>query len=99
MIHIAILQHTPDQCPGHNKGLFDDLQTKLPRLPEFAGKYNVEVRGMYAMVPSHKTIAVVEAPDADAVSRFLIEAGITAWNHCEVAPAYSPQEALAMAQL
>jgi hypothetical protein len=94
MLFIAIAQHTPDQCPGHNKELFDELQSTMPRLPDIAQKHGVKILGFYSMMPSHKTVALCDAPSFEAASMVLFDSGLTGWNTIEIAQAYTSEEAM-----
>jgi hypothetical protein len=94
MLFIAIAEHTPDQCPGHNKELFDELQSTMPRIPEIAQKHGVKMLGIYAMMPSHKSVLLCDAPSFEAASLVLYDAGFTRWNTTEIAQAYTAEEAM-----
>ena len=87
MPHYAVLaDHSPDICPGSNAKTRD-------RAREGAGPENIQkVAGSLGLSfvlepqhldPTHRVIAVVDAPSIEAVNQFAFETGLVQWNTVE----------------
>lgn len=79
--------HSPDICPSSNASVRAramEMGSQLPKLAEDAGvRFDVEPQHVD---PTHRTIAVVEAPSVEVVCRFVDDTGMSQWNTVEVAP-------------
>jgi len=84
MSHYAILaDHSPDICPGSNAKTRD-------RAREGAGPENIQkIAGALGLSfvlepqhldPTHRVIAVVDAPSIEAVNQFVFDTGLVQWN-------------------
>ena len=49
MLFVGIARHTPSQCPGHVKEVFDQVSADMPKLPELAQQHGVKPIGQYIM--------------------------------------------------
>lgn len=94
MLFTAIAQHSPAQCPGYVKELYEQVSANMPKLPELAQKRSVNIMGMYVQLGTHKTIIVMDAPSYEAAEGLLDDAGLMAWNTIELAQAYPPEEVM-----
>jgi hypothetical protein len=87
--YVLLADHTPDLCPSSNartrarafEGLGPDT------LPKVMADHDVSfaLEPMH-LDPSHRTIAIVEAPNVEAVVRFVNDSGLSQWNTVEVCP-------------
>ena len=89
MLFVGILQHTPVQCPGNNKQLFDEVMAMMPRLPEIAKRHSVKILGLYSLMPSHRNVVVLDAPSAEAAETLLLDMGLGGWNTGELSLAHT----------
>ena len=97
MNFVAIAEHSPDQCPGHVKGLFDEVAADMSKLDDLQKKHNVTLTGLYIMYASHKTVVVMDAPSYEAAEMLLYDAGILSWNTVQLGQAHSAEEAMKLA--
>ena len=97
MIFVGIAEHSPAQCPGHVKELFNQVSSDMAKLDDLQTKLGVKLQGMYIMYSSHKTVVVMDAPTYEAAEMMLYESGFNAWNSIELAQAHSPEDAMKMA--
>lgn len=97
MIFVAIAQHSPAQCPGFNKQVFDMVSGAMSKLEDITKKHKVKIVGMYGLLPPHKTIIVMDAPSLDAAENVLIDSHLPAWNTTELYQSYPPEEAMKIA--
>lgn len=91
---VAIAQHTPTQCPGHNRQLFEEVRATMPKLPEIASKHNAKIESVLSLMASHKTVMVLDAPSYEAAQMVLYESGMGGWNTTELAQATPAEEAM-----
>ena len=87
--YVVLADHTPDICPSSN------ARTRARALeglgPEALPKVMAEYQVSFALEPmhldpSHRTIAIVEAPNVEAVVGFVNDSGLSQWNTVEVCP-------------
>jgi hypothetical protein len=90
MPRYAILaDHSPDICPGSN------AKTRA-RASEAAGPENIQrIAGNLGLSfvlepqhldPTHRVIAVVDAPSIEAANQFVFDTGLFQWNTVETFP-------------
>jgi len=89
MPQYAILaDHTPDVCPSSNARVraraLEGMGQLLPKLAPQAGV--TFQTGPLHLDPGHRTIAVVEAPNIEAVTKLVFDIGFSQWNTVEVVP-------------
>jgi len=93
-LYVMLGEHSADLCPTSNaksRKLAEDLGANLPSL---ASKYNIKPLGIYVVGLTHKMVALVEAPNAEAVRAFGMEGNLVQWNSIEIHPAWTMEEAL-----
>jgi len=87
--YAILADHTPDICPSSNaktraramEGLGPE---NVPKVAQSVGLTFV-VEPLH-LDPSHRTMAVVDAPSIEAVTQFVYETGLFQWNTVEVYP-------------
>ena len=94
MLFVAIAEHSPSQCPGHVKEVFDKVAADMPGIPEVAQQHGVKPVGQYVMYASHKSVFVLDAPSYEAAEAFIDDAGLLAWNTVDLGQAHTPEEAM-----
>jgi hypothetical protein len=96
--YVVLADHTPDICPSSN------ARTRTRALeglgPETLPKLMADLELTFAVEPmhldpSHRTIAIVEAPNVETVVRFVNESGLSQWNTVEVCPTTPISEMMA----
>jgi len=71
---IAIGKHDPGECPGANAKMREVWKKVIEGAPAVHAKHGAKlVVGPLHLDPSHTILAVMEAPNQDAVQDFLIE--------------------------
>ena len=80
--YIQLLTFTPD---GRAKAL-EDSESVL-RAQEDIGDPDVRILGLYGVLGEFDLVAVVDAPDNEAVARFSIQLGVRAGVHITTLPA------------
>lgn len=87
--YALLADHSPDLCPSSNartraralEGLNPETADKL------AQALGLEtVFGPLHLDPSHRTIAVFDAPSVEAVAKWVVETGMFQWNTVEISP-------------
>ena len=85
--YALISDHSPDLCPSANaktrarmlEGLNPENAEKIARslgLETLFGPFHLD--------PSHRTLALFEAPTIEAVNKWVVETGMFQWNTVEV---------------
>ena len=80
--YIQLLTFTPD---GRAKAL-EDSESVL-RVQEEIADRNVRILGLYGVLGEFDLVAIVDAPDNEAVARFSIQLGVRAGVHITTLPA------------
>jgi hypothetical protein len=95
--YAILADHTPDICPSANARTraraMQGLGQDLPKLAADAG-VRFDVPPLH-LDPGHRTIAVVEAPSIEVVTRLLYDVGLTQWNDVQVYPVTPVSEMMA----
>jgi len=97
--YVLLADHSPDLCPSSNAKTRARMMEGLN--PENAEKVaqalGLEtVFGPLHLDPSHRTIAVFDAPAIEAVTKWVFETGMFQWNTVEVSPATPIEEMMAI---
>ncbi|HTE84870.1 MAG TPA: hypothetical protein VK821_09055 [Dehalococcoidia bacterium] len=72
--YVGIGKHDPSECPGANGKMREVWKKVTAGAPAMHEKHGVKlVLGPLHLDPSHSILAVMEAPNQDAVQDFLIE--------------------------
>jgi hypothetical protein len=84
--YVILADHTPDICPSSNAKTraraMEGMGQMLPKLMQEAGITFV-VEPLH-LDPSHRVVAVVDAPSIEALNSLVLEVGLTQWNTVEV---------------
>jgi hypothetical protein len=92
--YVILADHSPDICPSANartrKRAQEGLGQQLPKLTAEAG-ITFDVMPLH-LDPGHRTIAVVDAPNIEAVAKLVMDTGLSQWNTVEVCPVTPTQE-------
>jgi hypothetical protein len=71
---IIIATHAPSQCPGVNKQMGEIMQKVTEEAMRIGEKRGVKLlEPPIHLSPSHKIMAILEAPNADALNDHLFE--------------------------
>lgn len=95
--YVVLADHAPNICPSSNAKVRararEGLGQLLPELAKAAGvTFTVEPLHLN---PGHRTIAVVEAPNIEAVTKLVFDTGMSQWNTVEVCPVTPTAEMMA----
>jgi hypothetical protein len=95
--YALIADHMPDVCPSSNARVRARAREGFAQLmPKLAEETGVRVQmGPLHLDPGHRTIAVVEAPNIEAVTRLVYGIGLSQWNTVEVFPVTPVAELMA----
>jgi hypothetical protein len=95
--YVILADHPPDICPSSNARsrarAIDGLGQSLPQLSKEAGV--TFLTGPLHLDPGHRTVAVVEAPNIEAVVQLVNATGLSQWNTVEVCPTTPVAEMMA----
>jgi hypothetical protein len=94
MQYVILAQHRPDLCPTSNAKVRQKLQNLTPHLEAIQTKHQVKIQSIHILGLSHKMVALLEAPSAEAVRDFGLDAGLVQWNEVEIYPAWTMDVAL-----
>ena len=89
MPQYAILaEHSAEVCPTSNsKSRVRAIQGLGQDMPRLAAEASITfVTGPLHLDPSHRFIAVVDAPNIEAVTQLVHATGMSQWNTVEVCP-------------
>jgi hypothetical protein len=87
--YALIADHTPDLCPGSNartrarafEGTGPDNMAKV------CGELGISfVLAPLHLDPSHKVLAILDAPSIETVTEFVMATGLFQWNTVETYP-------------
>jgi hypothetical protein len=85
--YVLLADHSPDLCPASNAKVRVRMMEGLS--PDNAEKV-AQALGMKTLFgplhidPSHRTLAIIEAPAVEAVNKWVVETGMFQWNTVEV---------------
>jgi len=86
--YVILADHTPDICPSANARTraraMEGIGQQLPKLAEAAG-ITFDVMPLH-LDPGHRSVAVVDAPNIEAVTKLVFDTGMSQWNTVEVVP-------------
>ena len=86
--YVILADHSPDICPSSNAKsrarALEGMGQQLPKLAEAAG-ITFEVMPLH-LDPGHRTVAVVDGPNVEAVAKLVFDSGLSQWNTVEVVP-------------
>ena len=73
--YAVIGSHPPDNCPLTNKAVRDFVKKMLAQVPALEQQLGVKTLSFIHLDPNHKSFALYEAANAEAVRDFLYRAG------------------------
>jgi hypothetical protein len=92
--YVVLADHSPDICPSSNARsrarALEGLGQLMPKLAADAGV--TFLVGPLHLDPGHRTVAVLEAPNIEAVTELVYATGLAQWNNVEVCPTRPVQE-------
>jgi hypothetical protein len=97
MQFVIIADHSADMCPTSNSKIREMMRQGSKEIPGLAAKLGVKIITLNVFGPDHRSLAVVEADDIDAVRNFVVESRLIQWNTVSIHATYTLEEALAMA--
>ena len=82
MLHMVIVRHSPESCPGRpgNEAIHPCLQT----MTELLAAGGVTTVGRWADPPAHVNYLVLDAPNAHVIQGALMESGLFGHTTAEV---------------
>jgi hypothetical protein len=95
--YVILADHSPDICPSSNaRSRARALEGLGQQLPKLAADAGVQFEfGPLHLDPGHRTVAVVQAPNVEAVTKLVYDSGLSQWNTVEVCPTTPVQELMA----
>ena len=85
--YVLLADHNPEVCPGSNaRSRARALEGLSPENAERVAR-SLDLRTIFGPMhldPSHRTLAVFDAPSVEAVNTWIIETGLFQWNTVEV---------------
>lgn len=84
MLHMVIVRHTAESCPGRpgNEAVHPCLQS----MNDLLAQRGVTITGRWADPPAHVNYMVLDAPDAHVIQACLMESGLFAHTTTEIRP-------------
>jgi hypothetical protein len=96
-LYVVLADHAPDLCPSSNATVRaraeEGMGQLLPKLSQELG-VTFKLEPLH-LDPGHRTIAVLEAPNVEAVTKLVYGSGLSQWNTVEVCPATPSAELMA----
>jgi hypothetical protein len=97
MLYMVIVTHSEDNCPLVSKSV-RNTGLASARREEIAKTLGITSKGSWTNLLSHTTYTVVDAPNAHAISQWLLENKILDWNKAVVEPVITREEVAALIQ-
>ncbi|MAZ58922.1 MAG: hypothetical protein CL753_00530 [Chloroflexi bacterium] len=94
MLHMVMLNHTSDNCPGVSIPIRDRVLTMFNTLEEVLSKHSCSLVGSWINKSSHVSFFLVEGPDAHAVDSLIVDFGLAVWNHAVIYPVMEFEQAV-----
>lgn len=98
MKYVALISHSPTQCPSTDKDTFDLFAAAIARMEDTGNAMGVTDIEFHALLPGHNGVIVMEAPDYKTVCRFLMELRIDNFNEISLYESVTAEEAIAIAE-
>ena len=85
MPRYAVLgDHPPTSCPGSSKGAEGLAEQMMEKMEEAAARLGVTFEGPpLHLDPSHRTLMLAEAPNAEALRDFIYDVGLNQFNNLD----------------
>jgi len=94
MLHMAVLTHGPDTCAAAHPEFGELARDGFGDINESAGKLGIEVQGFWVNTPGHTFFILLDAPNAHAINRLMIETKAFVWNTVEIHTIITSEEAM-----
>jgi hypothetical protein len=94
MKYVAILNHSPAQCPGSNKEVFALVSKTMPTMEAVGKGLGVKVDALHVLLPAHSGVFILDAPDYNAAAQFLMQLRVDSWNDVSLHQSTTPEEAM-----
>ena len=95
MLQYALIgTHPPDTCPLSNKSVREFVKKMMPELPKIAEGLGIKFLTQVILEPSHKTLMIMEAPNAESVTEMSIKGGLQHFNDNELYVVQSIEEGM-----
>lgn len=95
--YVILAEHSAHTCPSANARVraraMEGMGQQLPKLAQDA-KVTFQA-GPLHLDPGHRTMAVVEAPSIEVVTKLVFDTGLSQWNTVEVCPVTPVAELMA----
>lgn len=98
MEYVIVAEHQPEFCPTSNAKIREMLKQGAKEIPDLAKKLGIRIITLNVYGPDHVVLAVVEAPDIEAVRDFVMQSRLVQWNRTRIHATWSLEEALAKAE-
>jgi uncharacterized protein with GYD domain len=84
MLFLQTARHSPESCPTHNdeaKKVFGTFTAKMESLTK---KHGIKVVGSWVSMPEHLVVTVCDAPNQEAMLKYMMEPEVMAWSGYQV---------------
>ena len=95
MLYFAVLNHTPESCPGVVNTVRDRVLTMSSTMDQVLKAHGCSFQGGWVSRSAHVTFLVIDGPDAHAVDAAMVDLGLAAWNTATTYPVITLEEAVA----
>ena len=87
MLHMVIVRHSPESCPGRpgNEAVFPCLNS----MNELMGERGIQPVGRWADPAAHVNYMVLDAENAHAIQEIFMESGLFGHTTAEIRPVLS----------
>ena len=94
MLHMVVLNHTSDNCPGVSIPIRDRVLTMFNTLEDVLNRHSCSLVGSWINNSSHVTFFLVDGPDSHAVDSLLVDFGLAVWNQAVIYPVIDFEQAV-----
>ena len=94
MLHMVVLNHTSDNCPGVAIPIRDRVLTMFNTLEDVLNRHSCSLVGSWINKSSHVTCFLVDGPDSHAVDSLLVDFGLAVWNQAVIYPVIDFEQAV-----
>ncbi len=94
MLHLVVLNHGPENCPGLVNTVRDRVLRMSSTMEEVLKAHDCTLEGGWVSRSAHATFVVVDGPNGHAVDELMVDLGLAAWNTNTMYPVITLQEAV-----
>jgi hypothetical protein len=87
MLHMVIMRHSPESCPGRPENAA--LRPCFNTMGELLERRGIQTIGRWADPPAHFNYIVLDAPNAHAITEAVMESGLFGHMTTEIGPVLS----------